>query len=131
MAKTHTTLSIEECLLTLAKSLRINMSASLEKVLEVEIRIRLGALNSEVETIQDLALKYQEQHEREQAFFHQIIEKADRNRQEMAMMIGNAKILGMSRGEAETEFGEVFPDDLWESINPEKTTVGVSKGVRG
>jgi hypothetical protein len=114
MGKTRTTVYLDESSISLAKFYQINVSAVCQNALDIELKVKAGSLDATVESMKDLALVRLE--EIEQVKAHLIIKREGGRQKILEMMthIDSAVAAGRYRGEAETDYGEVFPEGLWE-----------------
>ena len=99
---------------TLVGLLHINKTEVIRRAIDIEISVRLGSLDTDIDSLKDLALLKLEEEEQRKA---RLIIMRDGKRRETLEMVNHieaAITAGKSRGEAETDFGSVFPDDLWQ-----------------
>lgn len=111
--KHRTTVYLEESTITLAKFHGINVSRVCQDAINLELSIKSESLDATVESMKDLALKKLMEEETRKA--HIIINRNNERQKTMDMIkhIEYATASGVTRGQAEVDFGEMFPDDLW------------------
>jgi post-segregation antitoxin (ccd killing protein) len=114
MAKKNVTIRLDEDLISLAKATKINISEISGEALESAVTVTLAHMKECAQSIEERIKEKQETEDvihREQARFK--AEKA-RHFKDMRIHVKAAKEAGIPRGQAEMDFGHVFPDAIWD-----------------
>jgi|SRR5208337_37005 len=113
MAKKHIQITIDPDLASLAKTFKINISEIAQRALESAIRINLEFMKENAKSLEQIA---NDQLETNQIIQRETIRIRAENRQLMRDMLLHAraaKEAGVARGQAEMDYGHVFPDAIW------------------
>jgi hypothetical protein len=115
MAKKRVYITLDPDLVTLAKATKLNISDIAGSALESAVTVTLEHMKQNAQTIED---RIKEKAETED-IIHREHEKLKAQKarllKDMRVHVDAAKAAGIPRGQAEMDFGHVFPDTIWES----------------
>jgi hypothetical protein len=113
MAKKQVCLSIEPEIINVARSLNLNLSELAQNAFEQAVNVTLEVMKQNSESIDEL-LKERKESAR------LIKQEADKIKSEQLRLLTDmrlhadaAKAAGIPRGQAESDFGRIFPDAVW------------------
>jgi hypothetical protein len=113
MAKKNVTVTLDPAIVSLAKTMKINLSETLTNALERVIRVNLEYMKQNAKSIEDLAKEKLENSRIIQEENERITIEQQQIRKEMLLHARAAKEAGIERWQAEMDYGHVFPDAVW------------------
>jgi hypothetical protein len=113
MKKVKTTIYISQVNRDLARVYRLNISEICEDSIESMIKAKAGDLDADIGTIRKLAEDMQTRKKAFAEHHRKIQAEIQRENEEMCAHAKAAKAAGKTRGEAEFDFGKMFPDRIW------------------
>lgn len=113
MTKKRTTVSIENELLVIARKLNLNVSEIANDALDAMIRATFAQMKESGVTLESLIEERESRIQRRNEICERIRKERQQLEDDMRIHIKTAKEAGKTRGEAEVDFGKLFPDHLW------------------
>ena len=113
MAKKLTSIRFDPEDLIFAQELGINISKIAQEILKVEIKAYCDSFCSETDDLLSQAKSRAQQKQIVSDYLKKRTHEKAQEIREMRAHIKVAKEAGKERGEAETDFGHVFPDSIW------------------
>jgi len=113
MSKKNVMITLDQKTVDSAKACKINISGICQESLDRAIEIRLEYLKDNKISMEEI-IKSDIERKRKIGVAHSLLMLQERQLiDDMRCHALAAKAAGISRGEAETDFGKVFPDRVW------------------
>jgi hypothetical protein len=114
MVKKLTSIRLDPEDLIFAQEWGINISKIAQEILKVEIKAYCDSFDSETDDLISQSKSRAHQKQIVSDYLKKRTQEKSQELREMRAHIKAAKEAGKERGEAETDFGHVFPDAIWE-----------------
>ena len=111
--KKHVQVTIDEDLLTIARAMKLNLSEIAQNSLDAMVNAHLEYLKESARTLEDVIQERKEFSDILHQEAERIRTEQQQIRKDMMLHVRAAKEAGIERGQAETDYGHVFPDAIW------------------
>lgn len=115
MAKVRVCISLDHKTIRIAKELKINISKISEDALRRVTDVYLEHMKENMITLEDLVKEQIKTDTIIQTEYDRIVREEKQSIKIMRDHVRAAKEAGIPRGQAEMDFGHVFPDTIWEN----------------